>query len=85
MVPGLNEADCRVAEFRYRQMVTEGQRQQFAAALRPTPHDTRPLSTMIRQQIGTLLMRTGQRRLGASVVASETIGSAAVIERGAIA
>ena len=85
MYPGLNEIDCRVAEFRYHQMVTEGQRQQFVAGIRQARSDFRPVSTTIRQQLGTLLMRTGQCLLGVHTVTRDNLRSVAAGERAAIA
>ena len=61
MYPGLSEADCRVAEFRYQQMRVEGQHQQFVAAARPAAAGTRLVSMSLRQHAGALLVRAGQR------------------------
>ena len=41
MYPGLNDADCQVAAFHYRQLVDEGQHQQVIAGARPTSGITR--------------------------------------------
>ena len=85
MYLGLNETDCRVAELRYHQMVTEGQRQQFIGGIRQAPAGFRPASTANRRQLGTFLMRTGQCLLGAHGVTRDNLGSVAAGERAAIA
>ena len=54
MYPGLSEADCQVAGFRYRQLVDEGQRQQFVAGAHPASGVTRLVSGSVRQQVGAL-------------------------------
>jgi hypothetical protein len=76
MYPGLSDADRQVAEFRYRHLVAEGQRQQFAASARPATRTGRQ-SPAIRHQIGTLLVRAGQSLQGAQAMAKETIGAIA--------
>ena len=75
MYPGLSDAECRVAEFRYQQMRVEGQQQQFAAAARPAATGTRLGSMALRQQIGALLVRAGQRLQvqGAQAVSRESL------------
>jgi hypothetical protein len=83
MFPGLNEADCRVAEFRYAQMVTEGQRQQTAAGVRPARSGNIPAWVDIRGPIGTFLVRVGQRLQEACSGEPQRMGPAASKERAA--
>jgi hypothetical protein len=59
MVPGLSEADCRVAEFRYQQMRAEAQRQRVAGAASPTGGGAHQLPAVLRRLPGTLLARVG--------------------------
>src|SRR5829696_1681050 len=89
MYPGPNDTDWQVAKFQHRELVAMGLHQQFAAsalasALAPTV-DRGPESTGIKQQLGTLLVRAGQRLQGAQAVARESRVSTAPVEVGAIA
>ena len=77
MFPGLSEADCQVAASHYRQLVSEGQRQRNLASVHPTPAAIRPVSTTIRQQLGMLLLRTGQHLLGTHAGARDAVASGA--------
>ncbi len=70
MFPGLNDADCQVAAFHYRQLVQDGQQQQGVAGMRSTHGYARPGLTTIRRQLGTLLVDAGQRLHGARRVVS---------------
>jgi hypothetical protein len=72
MYPGLSEADCRVAEFRYQQMQVEGQHQQFVAATRPATSGTRLVSTSLRQQVGAFLVCAGHRLQGVQAIPRES-------------
>ena len=85
MYPGLSEVDCRVAEFRYQQMLVDGQHQQVVEGARPAAAGTRSVSMSLRQQVGTLLVSAGQRLQGAQAVARESGVSTAPFELGAIA
>jgi hypothetical protein len=58
MYRGLNETDCRVAEFRLHEMLTEAQRR-YRADGRPRPAAARQRA--IRQRLETLLIQAGQR------------------------
>jgi hypothetical protein len=87
MYPGPNDTDWQVAKFQHRERVAMGLHQQFAAsalasALTPTV-DRGPGSTGIRQ-LGTLLVRAGQRLQGAQAVARESGVSTAPGELGVI-
>ena len=89
MYPGPNDTDWQVAKFQHRELVAMGLHQQFgasalASALAPTV-DRGPESTGIKQQLGTLLVRAGQRLQGAQAVARESRVSTAPVEVGAIA
>jgi hypothetical protein len=81
MFPGLNEADCRVAEFHYRQMVTEGQRQQAAAGVRAARTGNIPAWVNIRGPFGRFLVRVGQRLQEAYVGKTQRKGPATATER----
>lgn len=77
MYPGLSEADCQVAAFRYRQLVAEGQQQQVVAGVRPGPVDTLSATTTLQQRLGTLLVRAGRRRLGLHTVTAQRLDTVA--------
>ena len=85
MVPGLSEADCQVAGFRYQQLVTEGRRQQVMAGVRPPSVGSAAVSIALRQQFGALLVRAGERLQSVGEATREGIDSATTQERGAIA
>ena len=87
MYPGLSDADCQVATFRYRQLVDEGQRQQVSADARPASGVTRLLSGSMRRQVGALLVCAGRRLQiqGVQMVASDRLAAPATGEMGAIA
>jgi hypothetical protein len=89
MYPGPNDTDWQVAKFQHRELVAMGLHQQFAAsalasALAPTV-DRGSGATEIRQQLGTLLVRAGQRLQGAQAVARESGVCTAPVGLGAIA
>ena len=89
MYPGPNDTDWQVAKFQHRELVAMGLHQQFAvralaSALAPKV-DRGPGSTGIRRQLGTLLVRAGQRLQGAQGLARESGVSTASGELGAIA
>ncbi len=75
MVPGLSDADCQVAAFRYRQLVNDGQRQQFVARARPVFGVTRVVSGSVRRQVGAFLVCAGQRLQGVQAVTRKSIAS----------
>ena len=85
MYPGLSAADCCVAEFRYQQMLVEGQHQQAVAAAYPAASG-RSVSTSLRQQLGALLARAGQRlqAQGVQAVTRERPDTVAIVEPAAI-
>jgi len=85
MYPGLSEADCQVAGFRYQQMVDEGRQQQVVAGLRPGSVMSRVVSFSLRQQVGALLVLAGERLQTVEALTTEHVGSATPQERGAIA
>ncbi len=85
MYPGPNDTDWQVAKFQHRELVAMGQHQQFVASVLAATTDTRPVSTPIRHQLGTLLVRVGQRLQGAQAVARESGVSTAPVELGVIA
>jgi hypothetical protein len=84
MYPGPNDTDWQVARFQHRELVAMGLHQQFAAsalASAPAPKVDRGAgSTGIRQQLGTLLVRAGQRLQGAQAVARKSGASTAPVE-----
>ena len=75
MIIGLSDADCQVAGFRYRQLVAEGQQGQFVASGSSVADAPRLMSTLIRQQIGMLLVRVGERLQGVSSGSGHSLGS----------
>ena len=85
MYPGLSDADCQVAAFRYRQLVNEGQRQQISADARLATSSTRLMSGSVRRHVGALLVCAGQRLQGVQAVTSEGFVPTATGEMGAIA
>ena len=52
MDPGLTPADCQVAECRHRELVSEGQRQQIAAATLGGLTGATTVIAIPRQQVG---------------------------------
>jgi hypothetical protein len=85
MYPGLSEADCQVAEFRYRQLVSEGQHQQLVSGVHPGSAETRSLLTTFQQGLGTLLVRAGHRLQGLNTITRQSADTLATGERAAIA
>jgi len=84
MYPGLSDADCQVAEFHYRQLVNEGQRQHIAAGARPASGAARLISGSVRQQVNALLVCAGQRLQGVQAVTRESLDTVAIGEPAAI-
>ena len=85
MYPGLSDGDCQVAAFHYRQLVDEGQRQQFLAGAHPASSVTRLVSGSVRRQVGTLLVCAGHRLQGVHAVTSESLVLSEAGEMGGIA
>ena len=85
MYPGLSEADCQVAGFRYQQLVADGRQQQAVAGLRPVSVSSRAVVFSLRQQVGALLVLAGERLQNVEAVTREHVGSATPQERSAIA
>jgi hypothetical protein len=85
MYPGLSDADCRVAAFRYSQLVNEGQRQQSSADARLATGSTRLVSGSVRRHVGALLVYAGHRLQGVQAVTSEGLVLTTTGEMGAIA
>jgi len=85
MYPGLSDADCQVAAFRYRQLVDDGQRQQFVAGASPVSGVTRVVSRSVRRQVGAFLVCAGQRLQGVPAITSESLVPSQAGEMGAIA
>ena len=75
MIIGLSDADCQVAGFRYRQLVAEGQQGRLVASGSSVADAPHLLPTPIRQQIGMLLVRVGQRMKGVSSGSGHSFGS----------
>ena len=74
MVPGLNDADCRLVELRYRQLMSEASHHPLAADVGTTHGDTRLRLARMWQQLGTLLVRTGQRLHCVQAATRERLG-----------
>ena len=85
MYPGLSEADCRVAGFRYQQLVAEGRQQEVVAGVRPVSVSNRTGFMSLRQQGGALLVLAGERLHNVKAVTRERVGLATPQQRGAIA
>jgi hypothetical protein len=85
MYPGLSDADCQVAAFRYRQLVNEGQRQQVVASVSPVFGVTRVVSRSVRRQVGALLVCAGQRLQGMQDVTNESLAPSQAGGMGAMA
>lgn len=85
MYPGLSDADCQVAAFHVRQLIDEGQRQQFVAGASSVSGVTRMVSRSVRRQVGAILVCAGQRLQGAQTVTSKSLVPAQAGEMGAIA
>jgi hypothetical protein len=79
MDPAMNHTECHVLAFRYRHLLVEAEQGRRAAAARPTPQPLPTVSVILRQQLGMVLVWTGQRlravdaalRKGQSAVASD--------------
>jgi hypothetical protein len=85
MYPGLSEADCQVAGFRYRQLVSEGQHQQFVAGVCSGAPDTVSVSARFQQRVGAFLMRAGDRLQGLHTFTRQSRDTIATGEPAAIA
>jgi hypothetical protein len=55
MVPGITETECRIAEFRYRDLHAEADRQRRAAAAVPVPDSRVRVMETIQRHIGTVM------------------------------
>jgi hypothetical protein len=84
MYPGLSDADCQVAGFRYQQLVAEGRQQQVVAGVRPGSVSSRAVFLSLRQQVGALLVCAGERLQNVEAVTREHVDSATPQRRGAI-
>ncbi len=85
MYPGLSDADCQVATFRYRQLVDEGQRQQISTGAGLASGVTRLVSGSMRRQVGAFMVSAGQRIQGVQMVTSESLVKIPTGEMGATA
>jgi len=85
MYPGLSDADCQVAGFRYRQLVAEGQHQQVVAGVHPGSAETRSGTTTFQQGLSTLLVRAGHRLHGLQTITTQRRDTVATGERAATA
>ena len=77
MFPGLSEADCQAAAFRYRQLVSGGQHRQVVAGVHSGSAQTRPVSTTSQQRLGTLLVRARHRILGLHAISPQSLDAVA--------
>jgi hypothetical protein len=84
MYPGLADSDCWVADFRHRELVTEGLRQQAAGASAETG-STSAMGAALRRHAASLLVRTGRRLLDAQSVSSNEFGAIALPPRRTVA
>jgi len=85
MYPGLSDADCQVAGFRYRKLVADGQYQQFTGSVRPGSANTSSASARFQQRLGTFLVRAGHCLQGLHTITKRSAETLATGERVAIA
>jgi hypothetical protein len=85
MYPGLNDTNSQVAKFQHRQMVAEGQYQQYVASMMTATSRPRMVSTAIRHRLGTLFVRASQHFPRAQPAARERCASTPSGELGAVA
>lgn len=64
MVPGLSEVDCRVAEFRYRELRAEAARHR-TGHVSVAPHERLVAAADLGALVGSLLVRARRRLHGA--------------------
>jgi len=83
MYPGLSEADCQVAGFRYQQLVTEGQHGQLIAGLHAGRSDIGSGTTTLQQRLGAFLVNAGHRLQGLNTVTKQSLDTVATGERAA--
>ena len=55
MVPGITETECRIAEFRYRELHAEVDRQRRAASAAPVPASRARGMETIQRHIGAVM------------------------------
>ena len=55
MVPGITETECRIAEFRYRELHAEVDRQRRAASAAPVPASRLRVMETIQRHIGAVM------------------------------
>jgi hypothetical protein len=80
-----SETDFQMAMHRNHEMVARGLHEQFVASVLPPSAGTPAIVTVLRQQLGMLVVRVGQRLQSEHAVARESLGTVAIAERGAIA
>ncbi len=64
MVPGITETECRIAEFRYRELHAEVDRQRRAASAAPIPAGRVRVMETIQRHIGAVLEQCSHLRQG---------------------
>jgi hypothetical protein len=55
MVPGITDTECRIAEFRYRELHAEADRQRRAASAAPVPAGRVRVMETIQRHIGAVM------------------------------
>jgi len=85
MYPGLSDADCQVAAFNYRQLVTEGQHQQSVAGVRPASTGGSAVPTVLWRQLATRLALAGRRTHDVLTVTRRRVDPASTGAQSAIA
>jgi hypothetical protein len=83
--PLFNETDFQVAMLRNHELVARGLDEQFVASVLPPFTSTPAVVTVLRQRLGMLVVRAGQRLQGVQAVTMESLGTVATTERRAIA
>lgn len=65
MVSGFSDTECRIAEFRYRELLAEGDRQRRAASAASVPASRARVMALIGRRIGVVMAQGRQILLAA--------------------
>jgi hypothetical protein len=60
MVPGITDTECRIAQFRYRELRVEAERQRRATFTAPVPAGRVSVMETIHRRIGALMEQASQ-------------------------
>jgi hypothetical protein len=81
----LSETDFQMVMHRNHEMVARGLHEQFVASVLPASTGTPAIVTVLRQQLGLLVVRVGQRLQSEHALTTASLGTVATTERGVIA